>query len=78
MNSVRSNNLSFKYKRFTLSELKTLEWWISRLMRDPLFFIISRLILFLYPEKCIKFNEADNLKFCAPFKIIYTEMGGSL
>ena len=25
-------NLSLKYQRFTLSELKTLEWWISRLM----------------------------------------------
>ena len=29
---------------FIFSELKTLEWWISRLMRDSLFFIISRLI----------------------------------
>ena len=26
------------------SELKTLEWWISGLMLDPLFFLISRLI----------------------------------
>jgi len=25
------------------SELKTLEWWISGLMLDPLFFLISRL-----------------------------------
>ena len=24
-------------------ELKTLEWWISRLMLDPLFFSISRI-----------------------------------
>ena len=24
-------------------ELKTLKWWISRLMPDPLFFLLSRL-----------------------------------
>jgi len=28
---------------FTLSELGTLEWWISGLMLDPFFFLISRL-----------------------------------
>ena len=28
---------------FLISELKTLEWWISRLMLDPLFFLLSRL-----------------------------------
>ena len=29
---------------FTLQpELGTLEWWISRSMRNPLFFLISRL-----------------------------------
>ena len=27
----------------TEPELETLEWWISRLMLDPLFFLISRL-----------------------------------
>ena len=61
-------------------ELKTLEWWISRLMRDPLFFIISRLILSctctlksVYKIQSIRvaYMKPTNLKFCAPFKIIY-------
>ena len=43
-------------------ELKTLEWWISRLMLDPLFFLISRPIRVTYMKPI-------NLKFCAPFKI---------
>ena len=38
-----------------LTELKTLEWWISRSMRDLLFFLISRLT-----EKCIKFNQSES------------------
>ena len=38
--------------------------------------IVTNLILYLYPEKFIKFNQSEssyqkpgNLKFCAPFKI---------
>ena len=48
-------------------------------MLDPLFFNLeTNLILYLYPEKWIKFNqselrfrnsEMENLKFCPPFKI---------
>ena len=33
----------FKLRLFDLTELRTLEWWISGLMLDPLFFLISRL-----------------------------------
>ena len=29
--------------KITLPELETFEWWISGLMLDPLFFLISRL-----------------------------------
>ena len=36
-------DLTYQNKNINASELKTLEWWISRLMLDPLFFLISRL-----------------------------------
>ena len=38
--------LSYKEKNLLVkeTELKTLEWWISRLMLNLLFFLISRLI----------------------------------
>ena len=32
-----------RYSTFIQPKLKTLEWWILRLMLDPLFFLISRL-----------------------------------
>ena len=32
-----------QFERFKRSELKTLEWWISGLRLNPLFFLISRL-----------------------------------
>ena len=57
----KEGNFQFKTIPFKVrSELKALECWILRLMLDPLFFLISRLnlILFLYPEKCIKFNQS--------------------
>ena len=46
-------------------------------LRSSLFLnLTTNLILYLYPEKCIKFNQTEsrifkpvNLKFCAPFKI---------
>ena len=34
---------NFSQMCFIGTELKTLEWWISGLMLDPLFFLISRL-----------------------------------
>ena len=33
------------------SELKTLEWWISGLMLNPLFFLISRLNMACFPHE---------------------------
>ena len=71
-----SGTRNTKRNIFKKNELKILEWWISRFMRDPLFFLISR----LYPEKCIKFNKSEpiNLIFCAPFKIIYRKGRDSL
>ena len=36
-------DLTYQNKKINASELKTLEWWISRSMLDPLFFLISRL-----------------------------------
>ena len=33
------------------SELKTLEWWISGLMLNPLFFLISRLNIACFPHE---------------------------
>ena len=71
-----SGTRNTKKNIFKKTELKILEWWISRFMRDPLFFLISR----LYPEKCIKFNKSEpiNLIFCAPFKIIYRNGRNSL
>ena len=43
------------------SVLKTLEWPIVRLMLDPLFLNTeTNLILYLYPEKCIKFNQSES------------------
>ena len=50
--SLISNDLPYKdgntyhsdnYNMFFSAELKTLEWWISGLMLNPLFFLISRL-----------------------------------
>ena len=38
-------NLGLKQKVFGSPELGTLEWWMSRSMVDPLFFLISRLAL---------------------------------
>jgi len=35
---------------FIKSELKTLEWWISGLRLDPLFFLISRLNIACLPH----------------------------
>ena len=35
----------------TLSELKTLEWWISGLMLNPNFFLISRLNMACSPHE---------------------------
>ena len=32
-------------------ELGTLEWWISGLMLDPLFFLISRLNIACFPHE---------------------------
>ena len=37
--------------RKVISELKTLEWWISRLMLNPLFFLISRLNIACFPHE---------------------------
>ena len=34
-----------------LTELKTLEWWISVLMLNPLFFLISRLNIACFPHE---------------------------
>ena len=33
------------------AELETLEWWISGLMLDPLFFLISRLNIACFPHE---------------------------
>ena len=38
-----SINPDIQYSKVPSSELKTLEWWISGLMLNPLFFLISRL-----------------------------------
>ena len=64
-----------------LFELETLAWWISISMLDSLFLNLEiNLILYLYPEKCIKFNQSEpgNLTFCAPFKIIIQKRVGGL
>ena len=46
--TASSRDLGHKSVDFKKLELKTLKWWISRLMLDPLFFLISRLtILYL-------------------------------
>ena len=37
--------------RNILSELKTLEWWMSGLMLNPLFFLISRLNMACFPHE---------------------------
>ena len=37
-----TNLVKYKFSKIK-SELKTFEWWISGLMLDPLFLIISRL-----------------------------------
>ena len=44
------------YPILKCSELGTLEWWI---LRSMLFFLNlkTNLILYFYPEKCIKFNQ---------------------
>ena len=42
-----TSHMNHKYiptRANSVSELKTLEWWISRLVRDPYVFIISTLI----------------------------------
>ena len=45
-------NLShFKLKLFDLTELKTLEWWISGLMLNPNIFLISRLNMACFSNK---------------------------
>ena len=36
---------------FCISELETLEWWISGLMLNPLFFLISRLNIAYTPHE---------------------------
>ena len=61
------------------AELGTLELWISRSMLDPLFFNLeTNLILYLYPEKCIKFNQSESrigsreiLNFARHLRLIY-------
>ena len=51
-----SNNLSLC---ILWPELGTLEWWISGLMLDPLFFLISRLNIACFPREC---NRQINLQ----------------
>ena len=41
---------NYKFKNMN-SELVTLEWWISGLMLDPLFFLISRLNIACSPHE---------------------------
>ena len=43
ISSVHSFPYSLIRSREAKTELKTLEWWISGFMLDPLFLIISRL-----------------------------------
>jgi len=43
MNKINSAQSSPMELLFITSELKTLEWWISGLRLNPLFFLISRL-----------------------------------
>ena len=38
---------TFGYMDTNTAELGTLEWWISGLMLDPFFFLISKLLVFL-------------------------------
>ena len=44
---IVSNNLFIKHEY----ELKTFEWWISGLMLNPLFFLISRLNMACCPHE---------------------------
>ena len=61
---------------FILTELGTLEWWISRSMLDPLFFFNletnqSWTCHCMYKIQTIRvaYQKPGYLKFCAPFKI---------
>ena len=45
---MKSRKLDLLEKR---TELGTLEWWISGLMHDPLFFLISRLNIACFPHE---------------------------
>ena len=47
--------------KYMYVELGALEWWISRSMLDPLFLLNleTNLILYLYPVKCLKFNQSE-------------------
>ena len=59
-------------------KLKTLEWWISKLMLDPLFFLLSRQT-YLSSEKYYNSTnqnreyEADKFKILRAIKRLYTK-----